>query len=66
MLGTCSTTEIHSLGPVFPANKIGSFPFTQGQARMEDKSSALDQLGRIRILVLLASYVNYGEFTLLL
>lgn len=30
-------------------------------ARTEDKSSALDQLGRIRILVLLASYVTVGR-----
>lgn len=63
MLGRCSTTELHSPGPVFPASRIGSFPLTQGQARMEDKSSALDQLGRIRILVLLAGCVT-GQVTL--
>lgn len=37
--------------------KIGSFPLP----RMVDKNSALDQLGRVRILVLLAGYVTVGR-----
>lgn len=53
MLVKCSTTE----RPVFPGSKTGPFPLP----RMVDKNSALDQLGRVRILVLLAGYVTVGR-----
>lgn len=62
MLVKCLTTERHNPRTSIPSQQDWLLPSSKDeQPRMVDKNSALGQLGRVRILVLLTGYVTVGR-----